>query len=293
MPATAPDPFPTPLIAVDALAAMLEAAAPRAHPSLLDVRWQVTTGADRQAYLAGHIPGAAFVDLDTQLSAPPGPGGRHPLPTAEAFTDAMRAAGVHAERPVVVYDDAASITAARAWWLLRYFGHAAVAVLDGGLAAWTAAGHALERESATPAPTRGDFTARPGGMPIVDAEQAAALPAAGGVLIDARDPQRYAGEVEPIDPVAGHIPGAVNRPTTANVEAKGHFLSPADLRAAFARLGIDAEGAAVAAYCGSGVAAAHEVLALELAGRRAALYPGSWSDWITDPDRPVAQTAQP
>jgi thiosulfate/3-mercaptopyruvate sulfurtransferase len=289
--ATEPEAFVTPLVAVDALTALL-AAIPPHRPSLLDIRWQVNRGSDREAYLGGHIPGAVFIDLDRELSAPPGRGGRHPLPSPEAFTEAMRAAGVRNDHPVVVYDDATSITASRAWWLLRYFGHPAVAVLDGGLAAWAAAGQPLQTGPATPAEP-GNFVARPGGMPIVDAEQAAALPAAGGILIDARSPERYAGEVEPVDPVAGHIPGAVNRPTTANVEAKGRFLSQADLRTAFAELGLGAEDTAVAAYCGSGVAAAHEVLALELAGRRAALYPGSWSEWTADPDRPVACTAEP
>jgi thiosulfate/3-mercaptopyruvate sulfurtransferase len=270
-----------PLIAADALATTITRTA--ARPSLLDVRWEVASGPRRDQYREGHLPGAVFVDLDAELAGPAGAGGRHPLPDAEHFTAAMRAAGVSRTRPVVVYDAASSTAAARAWWLLRYFGHPDVAVLDGGLAAWTAAGQPLETGDATARP--GDFVARPGAMPLLDAEAAAAL-AAGGVLLDARAPERFRGEREPIDPVAGRIPGAVNRPATENVDRSGRFVDRAQLRAAFERLGV-ADGIEVGAYCGSGVTAAHEVLALELAGFRAALYAGSWSEWITDPTRPV------
>jgi thiosulfate/3-mercaptopyruvate sulfurtransferase len=270
-----------PTIAGEELAELLKTG--RA-PTLLDVRWELSTGPDREAYLRGHIPGAVFIDLDRDLAAEPGPGGRHPLPEAEAFGTAMRAAGVSAARPVVVYDAANGSAAARAWWLLRYFEHHDVAVLDGGLEAWTAAGGPLERESPTPAP--GDFVPQPGGMPLLDAACAARL-AATGVLLDARAPERYRGEREPIDSVAGHIPGARNRPATSNVDARGRFLHPRGLRAAFEQLGVG-DGVEVGAYCGSGVSAAHEVLALELAGFPAALYAGSWSEWITDPGHPVA-----
>lgn len=270
-----------PLISADALASMLEAR----HPTLIDVRWQLAGGADRSAYLKGHIPGAAFIDLDTELAAPPGLGGRHPLPGAEQFSASMRAAGVSGGRAVVVYDEATSMSAARAWWLLRYFGHPDVSVLDGGLAAWRRAGQALE--TAIPHPAPGDFVGVAGGMAVVDVEGAAVL-AGRGALIDARAPERFRGGHEPIDPVAGHIPGALNRPTTENVDESGRFLAPAALRRAFDALGVR-DGSPVGAYCGSGVTAAHEVLALELAGYRgASLYPGSWSEWIVDPGRPVA-----
>jgi thiosulfate/3-mercaptopyruvate sulfurtransferase len=253
-------------------------------PTLLDVRWELARGALREEYLEGHLPGAAFVDLDAELAAPPGAGGRHPLPDGPSFQAAMRAAGVSDARPVVVYDQATATAAARAWWLLRYHGHPRVAVLDGGLAAWTAAGLALER--GLPAIAPGDFTARPGAMPVLDATDAAQL-AHRGVLIDARAAERFRGEHEPVDPVAGHIPGAVNRPTTENLEPSGRFKDAGTLRDAFAALGAG-EREPLGAYCGSGVTAAHEVLALELAGYRAALYPGSWSEWIRDPGRPVA-----
>jgi thiosulfate/3-mercaptopyruvate sulfurtransferase len=252
--------------------------------TVLDVRWELTAGADRPGFEAGHVPGAAFVDLDAELSAPPGPGGRHPLPAGDAFEAAMRRAGVSDGKPVVVYDAAGATAAARAWWLLRYFGHPDVTVLDGGLGAWLDC--ELPLSSQIDAPAAGDFTARPGGLPMLDAAGAAAL-GARGVLIDARAPERFRGEREPIDPVAGHIPGAVNRPSTENVDERGRFLAPTALRRAFAELGVH-DGLALGAYCGSGVTAAHEVLALGLAGFPAALYAGSWSEWITDPARPVA-----
>jgi thiosulfate/3-mercaptopyruvate sulfurtransferase len=252
--------------------------------TVLDVRWDLRAGPDREAYETWHIPGAVFVDLDAELAAPAGAGGRHPLPGAEAFTASMRRAGLSAGRPVVAYDAATGIAAARAWWLLRHFGHPEVAVLDGGFAAWIAAGGAVEID--TPRPASGDFTARPGGMPLIDADGAADV-ARRGVLLDARAPERFRGEQEPIDPVAGHIPGAVNRPTTFNVDEDGRFRDASVLRAEFEELGVH-EGARLGAYCGSGVTATHEVLALELAGFQAALYAGSWSEWIRQADRPLA-----
>ena len=252
--------------------------------TVLDVRWQLATGAQPDLYAAGHIPGAVFVDLDRDLAAPPGPGGRHPLPAAEDFERAMRAAGVTAGVPVVVYDDANGVPAARAWWLLRYYGHPRVALLDGGLGAWVAAGRPLTQGDETARHT-GDFAARPGRMPVLDAQQAGEL-AGDGVLIDARAPERYRGETEPMDPVAGHIPGARNWPAARNLDADGRFLPGAELAAALTGL---TGGAEVGAYCGSGITAAHTVLALEVAGLPgAALYPGSWSEWVTDPARPVA-----
>jgi thiosulfate/3-mercaptopyruvate sulfurtransferase len=269
----------------DALAAA-EAGSAR-PPVLLDVRWELAAGPRRDLYAQGHIPGAAFVDLAHDLADPPGDGGRHPLPSVAAFQAAMRRVGADAAGGVVVYDAATSTAAARAWWLLRYFGHVAVSVLDGGLAAWLQAGGALETGFPATAPgAPGDFTARPGAMPVLDADRAAAL-ALGGRLLDARAPERFRGEDEPIDAVAGHIPGARNRPTTENVGADGRFLAAERLREGFAAAGVTGR-TGVGAYCGSGVTAAHQVLALELAGVAAALYPGSWSEWITDPQRPVA-----
>jgi len=214
----------------------------------------------------------------------------------------MRRAGVRAGYPVVAYDDGDSTVAARAWWTLRYFGHDRVRVLDGGFRAWAAAGQPVT--AAEPSVAAGDFTAVPGHLPVLDAAGAAAL-ARSGVLLDARAGERYRGEAEPIDPVAGHIPGALSVPTAGNVGADGRFLPPAELRQRFARLGVPviqgpgASGpgpsprAAVGAYCGSGVTAAHEVLALALAGVPAALYVGSWSGWVTDPGRPVATGPDP
>jgi thiosulfate/3-mercaptopyruvate sulfurtransferase len=252
--------------------------------TIIDVRWDIAGDADRAAFRDGHISGAAFVDLDAELAGSPGAGGRHPLPSPEAFTGSMRRAGVSGGRGVVVYDAETSTAAARAWWLLRYFGQAEVAVLDGGLAAWSAAGLPLESGVADIEP--GDFVARSGGMPVIDAGGAGEM-AASGVLIDARTPERFCGDREPIDPVAGHIPGAVNRPSARNLDSSGRFREPDVLRREFEQLGVR-EGTDVGAYCGSGVTAAHEVLALELAGYRAALYVGSWSEWIVDPSRPVA-----
>ena len=260
-----------------------ELAVPR-PPVLLDVRWRLGGPPGIDSYRAGHLPSAVFADLDRDLSGPPGPGGRHPLPSAADFQAVMRRAGVSDGRPVVAYDDADAAATARAWWLLRYFGHRSVRVLDGGFRAWQAAGQPLT--TAGPAAEPGDFTARPGHMPLLDAAGASAT-ARSGVLLDARAAERYRGETEPVDPVAGHIPGAVSAPAAGNVSGDGSFLAPAELRQRFAALGA-AAGVPVAAYCGSGVAAAAEVLALEIAGIPAALYAGSWSSWVADPARPVA-----
>jgi thiosulfate/3-mercaptopyruvate sulfurtransferase len=282
-----------PLIDADELAAALAPDGdPARRPAVLDVRWDLQRGPRPDAYAEAHIPGAAFVDLDTALAAPHGDGrrGRHPLPDPEVFAAAMRAAGVDGGRPVVVYDDAGATIAARAWWLLRHHGHDDVRVLDGGLGAWLAAGHPPAAGTERPRP--GDFRARAGaGMATLDAGEAARL-ARDGVLLDARLGERYRGETEPVDPAAGHIPGARNRSTRDNVDGSGRFLAPAQLAEAFAALGA-VPGARVGAYCGSGVTAAHEVLALQLAGIDAALYPGSWSEWCADPARPVATGPTP
>jgi thiosulfate/3-mercaptopyruvate sulfurtransferase len=251
--------------------------------TILDVRWQLGGPPGWPQYLEGHIPGAVFVDLETALAGPPGEGGRHPLPSAEAFGSAMRAAGVSAAQPVVVYDAGDSMAAARAWWLLRYFGHGRVFVLDGGFRGWLAAGHAIER--AAPPVSAGDFVPQAGGMALLDAAGAARV-AGAGVLLDARVSERFRGEREPVDPVAGHIPGAVNVP----VGELPHLGDAAGLRARFQAAGVR-DGVEVGAYCGSGVAAALEVLAREAAGYSGALYVGSWSDWIRDPTRGVATGA--
>jgi len=248
------------------------------------VRWRLGGPPGIDSYRQGHLPGAVFSDLDRDLAGPPGPLGRHPLPDPAVFQAAMRAAGVSRDRPVVVYDDSDATSAARGWWTLRYFGHPDVRVLDGGYRAWAGAGLPVSTDE--PAPTPGGFTAEPGQMPVLDAAGAQAV-AQTGLLLDARAAERYRGETEPVDPVAGHIPGAVSAPTTGNVNPDGTFKAPAELAARFAGLGA-VPGAAVGAYCGSGVTAAHEVLALTLAGLPAALYVGSWSNWVTDPARPVA-----
>ncbi len=265
-----------PLMSIDELATEL------AKVTVLDVRYKLGGPAGADEFATGHIPGAAYIDLDTELAAPPGAGGRHPLPDASVFESAMRRAGVSNERPVVVYDDWGGRAAARAWWLLRYFGHANVRVLDGGWGAWRRAGGEVETE--TRPPLAGTFTATAGGMPV--ASPGDVLRA--GVLIDARAPERFRGDVEPVDPVAGHIPGAVNVPTTANLDEDGKFRPSGELAAEYAKVGATS-GADVAVYCGSGVTAAHDILALAIAGVPATLYPGSWSEWITDPTRPIAR----
>ncbi|MGH3487689.1 MAG: sulfurtransferase [Actinopolymorphaceae bacterium] len=282
----------SPLISASELSDALRSDRP---PIVLDVRWALTGPPGRSRYDVGHIPDARFVDLDKDLSAPPGGsgqdygGGRHPLPDPAAFAHAMRQLGVSAERPVVVYGEQDGFGPARAWWCLRYFGHPSVRFLDGGFAGWTAAG--LPVDTVTPDVPPGDFVALPGGMPMLDADGAARM-AQEGVLLDARAGERYRGESELLDPVAGHIPGALNAPTDKNVGRTGEFLPPDELRKRFAGMGVS-EASAVGVYCGSGVSAAHQVLALSLAGIRAALYVGSWSDWVSDPSRPVATGTQP
>jgi thiosulfate/3-mercaptopyruvate sulfurtransferase len=263
-------------------------------PVLLDVRWRPGGPPGRQEYNAGHLPGAVYVDLDTQLAAEPGVGGRHPLPDPAELQDVLSAVGVRAGRPVVAYDHDDGSIAARAWWLLRWAGHDQVSVLDGGLAAWTVDGFAVT--TVEPHPEPGDFEVRPGRMPAIDERQAAAV-ARSGVLLDARAPERYRGEVEPLDPRAGHIPGAISAPFGHHVGADGRWRPPIELAARFAALGVSADRP-IGAYCGSGVTAASIVLALEVAEvtnreSPAALYAGSWSHWCTDPDRPVATGDQP
>ena len=253
---------------------------------LLDVRWQLGRDDTRDEYAAGHIPGAIYVDLDTDLSGPPDEqAGRHPLPTPEAVEQAAARWGVRPDSLVVVYDDNSGMSAARAWWLLRWIGHERVYVLNGGLSAWRAAGGPLTAAE-TPAPSAAPAVPRDrGSMPTVDATDIGEGRVE--VLLDARSADRFRGEHEPVDRVAGHIPGAISAPTTDNLGPDGCLLGVDELRSRFEQLGAST-GRRVAVYCGSGVTAAHEILALEAAGIRAALFAPSWSGWIADPDRPVA-----
>ena len=256
--------------------------------TVLDVRYKTGGRSGPGEYSLGHVPGAVYVDVDTELASAPGAGGRHPLPETAVFEEAMRRAGVRQDRAVVVYDDWNGLGAGRAWWLLRFHGHPDTRVLDGGWAAWVADGGAVERGVHLD-DTAGDFVARPGQMPTVEVDRVLDVP----VLVDARAPERYRGETEPIDPVAGRIPGARNVPTSANLDANGRFRGPDEIKALYEAAGVPTDGSQeVAVYCGSGVTAVHDVIALETIGVRASLYPGSWSEWITDPDRPVATGAE-
>ena len=252
--------------------------------TLLDVRYRMGGPGGPSEYAAGHIPGAVYVDLDTALAAAPGPGGRHPLPDPAVFGAAMRKAGVGADRPVVVYDDWAGRAAARAWWLLRHHGHPDVRVLDGGWSHWVANGGPVETGARLV--RAGSFEPGPGRLATLAPDDVEAF-AADHVLLDARAPERFRGEVEPVDPVAGHIPGAVNVPTDTNLRADGTFRDPDELAALYAASGV-VPGGEVGAYCGSGVTAAHDLLALAVAGIDGVLYPGSWSEWVADGSRPVA-----
>lgn len=300
------DPNPALLITAAELAGLLPLAPP-ARPVVLDVRYPgiglPDDGYDQ--YLAGHVPGAAYVSLDDALAAlhVPGVTGRHPLPGAAVLQAAMRAAGVSAARPVVVYDDWRSIAAARAWWLLRWAGHDDVRVLDGGWRVWQAGGGDVETGEVRPEP--GDLVVEPGGRAVVDAEGAERI-AATGVLLDARPANRYRGEDETIDPVAGHIPGARSLPALGLMADDGRFLPAEQLAERFGAVGVrgdaggrDDEGLGgvrgVGIYCGSGLQACHVALAAAACGAAAdpAVYAGSWSEWITDPTRPVARGAQP
>jgi thiosulfate/3-mercaptopyruvate sulfurtransferase len=277
-----------PLITAPALRSALDGAVP---PVVLDVRGGLGVVDPVGDHEAAHIPGSRYVDLDTELSGPHGPGlGRHPLPDPDAFAATASAWGVEPATSVVAYDDNGGLSAARLWWLLRWIGHEDVRVLDGGLAAWRAAGGSIAAGADPPvalSPT--PLVARPGAMRTVSADDIGAGARLSVVLVDARAAERYRGETEPVDPVAGHIPGAVNVPTAGNLAADGTFLPPAELRARFEAVGIRAGGPPVVAYCGSGITAAHELIALEVAGLAAgsAMYPPSWSGWVDDPARPV------
>jgi len=242
---------------------------------VVDCRYRLgEPGAGEELWREGHIPGAAFMDLDRDLAAEPGERGRHPLPEPERFEAAARRAGIGPDTLVIAYDEAAEGGAARLWWLLRHFGHERVSVLDGGLRGWRDQGGALE--AGAEQPQGAAFTARPRQGDIREAGELAA--GAERVLLDARAPERYRGEVEPIDPVAGRIPGAANLPF-AEIAPGGRFLAPDELRARFEAAGA-APGRELVAYCGSGVTACVLLLAAEVAGLEPArLYPGSWSEW--------------
>jgi len=246
--------------------------------------------AGTRAYREGHLPGARHADLDRVLSSPPGSTtGRHPLPDRGALAKWLAEEGVGADTCIVAYDDAGGAFAARLWWLARWLGHPAAAVLDGGLRAWKAAGGTLEQgEVGPPRPAR--FPVR---GPLVETLEAAQVleivnGRRAGRLVDARASGRYRGEADPIDTVAGHIPGAANLPFAGNIGADGCFRSPAELRRRFAAV-LERPGEAVH-YCGSGVTACHNMLAMEQAGLAGSrLYPGSWSEWIRDPERPISR----
>ena len=257
---------------------------------LLDVRWALGDPNGHDHYLREHIPGAVFVNLATELAGPAEPRhGRHPLPPLEQFQESARRWGINDGDAVVAYDDSGNMAAARLWWMLRNAGFSEVYLLDGGLAAWRSAGFEVVAGSERPAP--GNVTLSEGHMPAINAVQAATW-GRQGLLLDARAAERYRGEIEPVDPRAGHIPGAVSAPTTGNLQADGRFLAPSELRERFESLGYRA-GVPAAVYCGSGVTAAHEIAALEIAGLSAALYPGSFSEWCHGASNDVVTGSEP
>ena len=272
------------LITAEQLSAAL--AGPR-PPAILDVRWRLDQPDGRPAYLAGHLPGAIYVSLDDELSDHSRPGlGRHPLPSGAAVQAAAQRWGIRSGQPVVVYDDWNRAGSARAWWVLSAAGIPDVRILDGGLAAWTAAGGAVR--SGPVQPGEGDVTVvhddlYAGGRPVLTADQVSA--GAASTVLDARAPERYRGEVEPVDPVAGHVPGARNLPSVALLDADGRFRSDAELAGLAEQAGA---GASTGVYCGSGVTASVVLAALSAAGIDAALFPGSWSQWSGE-GRPAAQ----
>ena len=280
-----------PLVDVASVAALL-ARENGKRPLVVDCRFDLADPErGRREHEVGHLPGAVYAHLDEDLSAPrsaDGSGGRHPLPSPQALAAALGALGVTEDRAVVAYDHGNGAVAARLWWLLRYLGHEAVAVLDGGFRAWQAAGGAVESGPVARRP--GQFVGRPRAALVTDAAGAASAP----LLVDSRDGARYRGDHEPLDPVAGHVPGAVNRFFGLNLDAQGRFLPAPDLRRAFEELLGDTGPESAVFYCGSGVTACHNLLAMDRAGlRMGRLYAGSWSDWCSDPARPVATGEAP
>lgn len=279
------------LVSVDTLAAHVDDPAWRVFDCRHDLK---NTGYGAQAYAKGHIPGALFLHLDRDLSGPmTGRNGRHPLPAIEDFAAKMGACGVEPETQVVAYDNEGGIFASRLWWMLRWLGHDKVALLDGGLPGWRRAKLPLETEVRAVAPAQ--FAPRPCDAQVDTAYVLANLRSPRMLLIDARGEDRYAGENETLDPVAGHIPGALNRFYFDNLDDAGCFFKPAEeLRAEFAELLDGRAPACVVQQCGSGVTACHNLLAMEIAGLSGSkLYPGSWSEWCSDPSRPVATGEQP
>lgn len=277
------------LIDVDALTEEMLSNRP---PVILDVRWALGRTDGRERYREGHIPGAVYVDLDSELADPPSAElGRHPLPSSDRLQDAARRWGVDDSSPVVVYDDIGNLAAARAWWLLTWAGHTDVRMLNGGLDAWRSAGMRVSAGDTAARP--GTVTLTGGDLPHVSLDEVARLSSEirGGrddvVILDARAGERYRGESEPMDSRAGHVPGAVSVPTAGNLADDGRFLSPEQLRERFTAAGVT-ENAQVIAYCGSGINAAHELAALAIAGFSGALFPGSWSQWSADPELPAA-----
>jgi len=295
----------SPLIQVSELARLL--AGPEAgRPVILDVRYRMGSTTGFQEFQDGHVPGASYVDLNTELATirSDGVGGRHPMPTIETFVAAMRSAGVTRSRPVVAYDDWASVPASRAWWMLRHLGFRDVRVLDGGIFAWTATGQPTESGPGIPRPVKpGDFSpSEPGAGrlgQLLDAADAKRY-AEQHLLLDARPGDRFRGQNETIDPVAGHIPGALSAPALSHTDQHGRWLPPDEIAAHLLQLGVldrpedagasgPAEARTIGTYCGSGLQATHLALALSVAGitDAADVYIGSWSDWITNPANPV------
>ncbi|MGE5713420.1 MAG: sulfurtransferase [Betaproteobacteria bacterium] len=262
---------------------------------ILDVRHDLfDLAAGRRAYEAGHVPGAQFASIDHDLSgAKTGRNGRHPLPARDALVTRFRAWGIGNDSQIVAYDAQGGQFAARLWWLARWLGHRRVAVLDGGWPAWLAAGGSTETVTTVRAP--GNFSAGASLASVVTADELlAVLDRTDRLLLDARMPERYRGEQEPIDPVAGHIPGALNRPWQHNLAPDQRFKSPAELKADFTALLVGRPSGAATHQCGSGVTACHNVLAMEVAGLPgSALYAGSWSEWIADRARPIRTGAEP
>ncbi|WP_199103027.1 sulfurtransferase [Aquitalea sp. ASV11] len=261
------------------------------HTVILDCRFQLTDPEyGSHAYEAGHIPGALYLNLDYHLSGvKTGSNGRHPLPDGQRLAVDLGAAGITADVQVVCYDDAGGMYAARAWMLLRWLGHAAVAVLDGGIQAWQQAGATLETDKKRHMPRR--FPVKASLIETVDADQVLAnLEEQDFVVVDARSPERFRGEGETMDPVGGHIPGARNRFFQHNLDGNGRFKDPATLRSEWEAVLAGTSPEEIVHQCGSGVTACHNLLAMEHAGLTGSrLYPGSWSEWCSDPERPVAR----
>ena len=257
-----------------------------------DVRWSATEPTqNHEAYRQGHLPGAVYVSMTSHLAGHGAPAaGRHPLPDPAKFTEAVRMLGLNDEDTVVVYDAVASSAAARAWWLLRYAGMTSVYVLDGGLDAWRGAD--LPLHAGEVLPRIGSAYLSWGKMPVVETDEVPAFVREDGILLDARAYERYTGENEPIDPVAGHIPSAISAPGSELTDEQQKFLPAEQLREKFAQYGVN-EDTAVTAYCGSGITASKTVLGLALAGLDGALYPGSWSAWSSSRDHPVATGETP